>query len=74
MTTQTQAAAPSAREPMLSAQDLAAQLNMSVPAIYRRRARGEDLPRALQLTRGGALRWRQSDVDAWVEAHLDPLP
>lgn len=64
----------SAHEPMLSAQDLAAQLNMSVPAIYRRRARGEDLPRALQLTHGGALRWRQSDVDAWIEAHLDPLP
>lgn len=56
---------------LLTADDLAEQLGLSVSSIYRMRSTGESLPRA---TRVGAraVRWRQTDVDTWVEANLEP--
>lgn len=55
---------------LLDAKSLSAQTGMSVSTIYRKRSNGESLPRAVKF--GSAVRWRQSDVDAWVEAHLEP--
>lgn len=56
---------------LLTAEDLAAQLGLSVSSIYRMRSLGESLPRAAKLG-SRAVRWRQADVDAWVEEHLEP--
>lgn len=58
-------------ERLLTAEDLADQLGISVSSIYRMRSNGESLPRA---TRVGAraVRWRQADVNAWLEANLEP--
>lgn len=58
-------------ERLLTAEDLADQLGISVSSIYRMRSTGESLPRA---TRVGAraVRWRQADVDNWLEANLEP--
>ncbi|MEO7124171.1 MAG: AlpA family phage regulatory protein [Lacisediminihabitans sp.] len=50
--------------------DLAAQTGMSVSTIYRKRSIGESLPRALKLG-GNAVRWRQADIDAWIEERLE---
>ncbi|WP_372983911.1 helix-turn-helix transcriptional regulator [Microbacterium sp.] len=49
--------------------DLAAQTGMSVSTIYRKRSNGESLPRALIL--GSAVRWRQVDVDSWLDDQLE---
>lgn len=58
-------------ERLLTAEDLADQLGISVSSIYRMRSNRESLPRA---TRVGAraVRWRQADVDKWLEANLEP--
>jgi len=56
---------------LLTAQDLADQTGMSMSTIYRKRSIGESLPRAVKLG-GHAVRWRQSDVDAWIEEQLEP--
>lgn len=55
---------------LLTAEDLAAQLGLSVSSIYRMRSLGESLPRAARLG-ARAVRWRQADVDAWIEEHLE---
>ncbi|WP_179251257.1 helix-turn-helix transcriptional regulator [Enemella evansiae] len=55
---------------LLTARDVSAQIGYSVSTIYRRRSLGESLPRAVKLP-GGAVRWRQADVDAWLEAQLE---
>jgi len=57
--------------PLLNARDLSAQIGLSMSSIYRRRSTGEPLPRAVKLG-GSAVRWRQSDVDAWIEEQLEP--
>lgn len=54
---------------LLQVKDLAELLGTSVSSIYRRRSLGEPLPRAIKI--GGAVRWRQSDVDAWLDQHLE---
>jgi len=54
---------------LLDVQDLAALTGMSVSTIYRKRSLGEPLPRAVKL--GTAVRWRQVDVDAWIEQQLE---
>ena len=41
-------------------------LQWSVATIYDRRLKKEDLPKAIELP--GGLRWRRSDVDAWLDA------
>lgn len=50
--------------------ELSAQIGMTVATIYRRRSTGEPMPRALKI--GQAVRWRQSDIDAWLEERLEP--
>lgn len=57
---------------LLTAKDLSEQTGISVSSIYRKRSLGESLPRAIKLS-DGAVRWRQGDVDAWLEAHLEPV-
>ncbi|WP_396654552.1 helix-turn-helix transcriptional regulator [Microbacterium foliorum] len=57
--------------PLLTVKDLARQTGMSVSTIYRKRSNGESLPRALVLGKS-ALRWRQSEVDLWLDAQLEP--
>lgn len=55
---------------LLTVEDLSHQLGISVSTIYRMRSNGEPLPRASKL--GPRLvRWRQKDVDDWVDAHLE---
>lgn len=56
--------------PPLDVNALSAQTGMSVSTIYRKRSNGESLPRAMKI--GHAVRWRQSDVDAWLEEQLEP--
>lgn len=56
---------------LLTAKDLSAQTGMSMSTIYRKRSTGESLPRAVLLG-GHSVRWRQSDVDAWIEEQLEP--
>ncbi|MEV7618866.1 helix-turn-helix domain-containing protein [Microbacterium sp. NPDC089321] len=54
---------------LLDAKDLSAQIGMSVSTIYRKRSLGEPLPRALKI--GSAVRWRQTEVDLWLEGQLE---
>ncbi|PWH04973.1 AlpA family transcriptional regulator [Brachybacterium endophyticum] len=61
-----------AHHAFLTAREVASQIGLSESGVYRRRALGRDLPRALDLGEG-SVRWRQTDVDAWIEAHLDPV-
>lgn len=58
-------------ERLLTAEDLADQFGISVSSIYRMRSHGESLPRATKVG-ARAVRWRQADVDAWLEANLEP--
>ena len=57
---------------LLNVKDLSAQTGMSMSTIYRKRSIGESLPRAVKLG-GHAVRWRQSDVDAWIEEQLEAV-
>lgn len=50
---------------LLTARELSAQIGWSESTIYRKRSLGESLPRALKL--GSAVRWRQEDIDAWLD-------
>lgn len=54
---------------LLTAKDLGEQIGMSVSSIYRRRSLGEALPPALKI--GSQVRWRQSDVDAWLTQQME---
>lgn len=54
---------------LLDAKDLSAQIGMSVSTIYRKRSLGEPLPRALKI--GSSVRWRQTEVDLWLEGQLE---
>lgn len=53
----------------LTAKDLSSQTGLSVGTIYRKRSMGESLPKALKI--GGAVRWRQQDVDLWLEEQME---
>ncbi|MFE5776896.1 helix-turn-helix transcriptional regulator [Brachybacterium sp. NPDC056505] len=66
MTTTAAALTPSK---LLTVDDLSEQLGISASSIYRMRSLGESLPRALKI--GSSVRWRQADVDAWVERCLE---
>lgn len=55
---------------LLTAEELGAQLGLSTSTIYRRRSLGESLPRAVRVGPRG-VRWRQVDIDAWIEAQLE---
>lgn len=55
---------------LIDAPGLAAQLGISLSSVYRRRSLGESLPKALKIGKG-SIRWRQSDIDAWLEQQLE---
>ncbi|MDN6529313.1 MAG: helix-turn-helix transcriptional regulator [Canibacter sp.] len=57
---------------LLTARDLSDLTGISVSTIYRKRSLGESLPPAVKL--GSAVRWRQADVDRWIEENLEELP
>ncbi len=50
-------------EPLMSSKQLAAYLGVSVETIYYYRTRGI-APPAVRV--GGTLRWRESDVEEWL--------
>lgn len=56
---------------LLTVKDLSAQTGMSMSTIYRKRSNGESMPRAVKIG-GHAVRWRQADVDTWIEEQLEP--
>jgi excisionase family DNA binding protein len=53
---------------LLTVEELAEQLQISVKSIYNLRSAGAvtALPAAIKV--GKYLRWRQADVDAWIES------
>lgn len=55
---------------ILSVSELSALVQVPVPTIYKWRATGRG-PRALRV--GKHLRFRMSDVDAWLESCADEL-
>ena len=59
------------KESLCDVNGLSTQIGWSVSTIYRRRSNGESLPRAVKF--GNAVRWRQSDIDAWIEDQLEPV-
>lgn len=61
-----------AKNRLRDVKDLSAQTGMSVSTIYRKRSTGESLPRAVKIG-GHAVRWRQADIDAWIESQLEPV-
>ncbi|MBL3688947.1 helix-turn-helix domain-containing protein [Leucobacter chromiireducens] len=50
----------------MNAAGLAEQFGTSASSIYRKRSLGEPLPPAIKIGRG-TVRWRQADIDAWLE-------
>ncbi|SDQ49517.1 helix-turn-helix transcriptional regulator [Leucobacter chromiiresistens] len=54
---------------LLRAADIAEQLGISTASVYRRRSLGEPLPPAIKI--GGSVRWKQSDVDAWIDSQRE---
>lgn len=58
-------------EPMLTIDQAASYLGITKATIYTWRTRRVGYgPRAVKV--GGCLRYRRRDLDAWIEAHLDP--
>lgn len=55
-------------EPLLTMQDLAAELQVPIGTIYQWRHRGEGPP-GLRVGRG--VRFRRADVDRWLEGRSD---
>jgi len=56
-------------EQLLTPETLAALLGLAKQTIYNRHSTGGDLPRATKL--GKLLRFRPSDVEAWLEQKLE---
>lgn len=56
-------------QPLLTVDDVAHQLRMSVATIYKRRSLGLSLPRAIKV--GSLVRWTQESVDEFVEANTE---
>ena len=54
---------------LLSPAQLASYLGLSTQTIYNRRYQGLDLPRSIMV--GGQVRYRESDVLAWLDSHAD---
>lgn len=59
---------PRKPDPLLSAENVAEILGVKVDWVYRHTSRGcsDPLP-AIKF--GGHLRFRQTDIDAWIDAH-----
>lgn len=61
---------PTPTHRLLTAQEVAAQLGIGVQTLYNWRSTGaHPTPPAVKL--GGAVRWRQSDVDRFIESLLE---
>lgn len=56
-------------ERLLTTKDLADLTGLAVQTIYNRHSNGGSLPDCLNL--GGRLRFRQRDVDAWLDSHYE---
>lgn len=56
-------------ERLLTTQDLADVTGLAVQTIYNRHSNGGSLPACLNL--GGRLRFRQCDVDTWLDTHYE---
>lgn len=54
---------------LMTTEEVSAYLTVPVTTIYQWRTRGSG-PRAVRV--GRHLRFRRSEVDAWVERHADP--
>ena len=54
---------------LLTVEDLAKALGLATHTIYQRRYRGDSLPRSITI--GNTIRFRASDVEAWLEEHAD---
>ena len=54
---------------LLSPRELAQKLALKEQTIYNRHSSGASLPPCLKI--GNRLRFRQSDVDAWIAAQLE---
>lgn len=52
-------------EPLLTAKGLAEKLGLAEQTIYNRNSNGGDLPPSIKI--GRAPRFRQSEVDAWLD-------
>jgi excisionase family DNA binding protein len=59
-------------ERLLTAEELAEIFRVRVETIKQWRHRGQG-PRAIK-SGGKFLRWRQADVDAWLEQHAEQAP
>lgn len=57
---------------LLTVEELAGYLGVSVSTIYNRRYRGDDLPPSYRI--GKAVRYRRRDVEAWLEEQADERP
>ena len=57
---------------LLTPQDLADQTGLALQTIYNRRAQGGSLPRSIKM--GRLIRFRPSDVDAWLSMQYEDLP
>lgn len=55
-------------EQLLTTEDLATLLNVSLAVVYGLRYRGE-APPAIRI--GRELRFRRADIDAWLELRVD---
>ncbi len=56
-------------ERLFTVMDLAELTGLAVQTIYNRHSNGGSLPECLNL--GGRLRFRQRDVDAWLDAQYE---
>jgi predicted DNA-binding transcriptional regulator AlpA len=57
---------------LLTPEALSAMLGMSVQTVYNRRSQGLPLPRAVKL--GRLLRFRESDVETWLDRQVEDAP
>ncbi|WP_426194821.1 helix-turn-helix transcriptional regulator [Massilia sp. DWR3-1-1] len=57
---------------LLTARELASLLSLKEQTIYNRHSTGASLPTAVKI--GSRLRFRQSDVDAWIAGQIERQP
>ena len=62
---------PSALDPLLTLDDVVAYLGIPKNTLYRWRVDGEG-PRAMKI--GKHLRYRRTELEAWLEANTDERP
>jgi excisionase family DNA binding protein len=58
-------------EPWLTAEEAALHLRIAVGTLYNKLAAGEKIPHRKL---GRSLRFRRSELDAWIEAQNQPEP